>query len=62
MTDRATPAGERERKVRCARCRHPEALRSEATDGRPAYTCTKCGHHWTNGYPASKRRTAWRGA
>ena len=44
------------KKMRCAACGHPEAERSSAADGRPAYTCTRCKHYWTQGYPESKRK------
>jgi transposase-like protein len=36
-------------RVQCPRCRHPEAEQSVAPDGRPKYTCTKCGWWWTDG-------------
>lgn len=37
-------------RVRCQRCSHLEADKGKApADGRPYYTCTKCGNTWTCG-------------
>jgi ribosomal protein S27AE len=33
----------------CGRCRHPGFRLSMAEDGRPRFTCDKCGNTWTCG-------------
>lgn len=34
---------------RCARCLVGGITISTAWDGRPMFTCTRCGHQWTEG-------------
>ncbi len=40
----------RPRKPHCPRCKHTGFRLSKAVDGRPLFTCDKCGEWWTNGH------------
>lgn len=36
-------------KPRCPTCHHPDYTTGIAADGRPCFTCVKCGRWWTCG-------------
>jgi hypothetical protein len=36
-------------KPRCQRCLHPDYTQDRAIDGRPRFTCRRCGARWTCG-------------